>query len=67
MFVNALEADLKVKDIFVIFYYDIFDFKSSELSKMNVNIHFLLKDIINYIEDEKIFSDLKFQILKNFF
>ena len=33
-FVNALrEAGLKVKDIFVIFYYDIFDFNLSELSK----------------------------------
>ena len=69
MFVNALrEADLKVKDIFVIFYYDIFDFKSSELSKMNVNIHSLCtwKDIINYIEDENIFSDLEISNLKEF-
>ena len=68
-FVNALrEAGLKVKDIFVIFYYDIFDFNSSELSKMNVNIHSLCtwKDIINYIETEKIYKDSEIADLKEF-
>ncbi len=69
IFVNALrEARLKVKDIFVIFYYDIFDFASSELSKLNVNIHSLCtwNDIINYIESEKIFSDSEVLSLKEF-
>ena len=68
-FVNALrEAGLKVKDIFVIFYYDIFDFNSSELSKMNVNIHSLCtwKDIINYIQSEKILKDSEIENLKDF-
>ena len=68
-FVNALrEAGLKVKDIFVIFYYDIFDFNLSELSKMNVNIHSLCtwKDIINYIETEKIYKDSEIADLKEF-
>ena len=68
-FVNALrEAGLKVKDIFVIFYYDIFDFNLSELSKMNVKIHSLCtwKDIINYIETEKIYKDSEIADLKEF-
>ena len=69
IFVNALRnAGLKVQDIFVIFYYDIFDFKSSELSKLNVKIHSLCtwKDIINYIENEKIFSKSQISNLKEF-
>ena len=69
IFVNALRnAGLKVQDIFVIFYYDIFDFKSSELSKLNIKIHSLCtwKDIINYIENEKIFSKSEISNLKEF-
>ena len=39
-----------------------------EREKMNVNIHSLCtwKDIINYIEDENIFSDLEISNLKEF-
>ena len=69
IFVNALRnAGLKVQDIFVIFYYDIFDFKSSELSKLNIKIHSLCtwKDIINYIKNEKIFSKSEISNLKEF-
>ena len=69
IFVNALRnVGLKVQDIFVIFYYDIFDFKSSELSKLNIKIHSLCtwKDIINYIENEKIFSKSEISNLKEF-
>jgi orotate phosphoribosyltransferase len=69
IFVNALRnVGLKVQDIFVIFYYDIFDFKSSELSKLNIKIHSLCtwKDIINYIENEKIFSKSQISNLKEF-
>ncbi len=69
IFVNALrEAGLKVKDIFVIFYYDIFDFASSELSKLDVKIHSLCtwNDIINYIESEKIFKNSEILNLKEF-
>ena len=69
IFVNALRnVGLKVQDIFVIFYYDIFDFKSSELSKLNIKIHSLCtwKDIINYIENEKIFSKSEVSNLKEF-
>jgi len=69
IFINALrEAGLKVNDIFVIFYYDIFDFQLSELSKMNVKIHSLCtwKDIINYIEYEKIYKEADILNLKEF-
>ena len=39
IFVEAMrKAGLVVKDIFVIFYYDIFNFEESALSKLNVNI-----------------------------
>ena len=69
IFVNALrKAGLKVQDIFVIFYYDIFNFKSSDLSKLNVKIHSLCtwKDIIKYIENEKFFSKSEISNLKEF-
>ena len=67
--INAMrEAGLKVKDIFVIFYYDIFNFNESELFKLNVNMHSLCtwKDVINYIESEKIYSEDKVSNLKEF-
>ena len=69
IFINAMrEAGLKVKDIFVIFYYDIFNFKESELFKLNVNMHSLCtwKDIINYIESDKIYSEDEISNLKEF-
>ena len=62
------KAGLKVKDIFVIFYYDIFDFKDSDLAKLNVNIHSLCtwKDIIKSIETKKIFDQKNIETLKFF-
>ena len=56
IFVEAMrKAGLTVKDIFVIFYYDIFNFESSVLSKLNVKIHSLCtwKDIISVIRKKK--------------
>ena len=69
IFINAMrEAGLKVKDIFVIFYYDIFNFKESKLYELNVNMHSLCtwKDVINYIESEKIYSRGEISNLKEF-
>tara|TARA_Y100000590_G_C15581402_1_gene962460 strand:+ start:439 stop:1074 length:636 start_codon:yes stop_codon:yes gene_type:complete len=69
LFVEAMrKAGLKVKDIFVIFYYDIFDFKDSDLAKLNVNIHSLCtwKDIIKSIETKKIFDQKNIETLKFF-
>ena len=69
LFVEAMrKAGLKVKDIFVIFYYDIFNFKESELFKLNVNMHSLCtwKDVIDYIESEQIYSENEISNLKEF-
>ena len=68
-FVNAIrEAGLIVKDIFVIFYYDIFDFQKSDLSKLNVNIHTLCtwKNIVTYLEKNNIYTDSEINSLKEF-
>ena len=59
IFLEALQkAKLKVSDIFVIFYYDIFDFKKSALNSFNIKIHSLCtwKDIIQVIKQNKIYS-----------
>ena len=59
IFVRAMrEAGLVVKDIFVIFYYDIFNFEESALAELNVNIHSLCtwKDIISILEKRNTFS-----------
>ena len=56
IFVEAMRrAGLTVKDIFVIFYYDIFNFENSILAKLDVKIHSLCtwKDIISVIEKKK--------------
>ena len=68
-FVNAIrDAGLIVKDIFVIFYYDIFNFKKSELFKLNVKIHSLCtwKDIVDYIEKNNIYNEADIMSLKKF-
>ena len=68
-FVNAIrEAGLIVKDIFVIFYYDIFDFEKSELSKLNVQIHSLCtwQNIVTYLEKNNLYSEVEIQSLKEF-
>ena len=69
LFVEAMRKEgLKVKDIFVIFYYDIFNFEESVLSKLNVNIHSLCtwKDIISVLEKRKTFSQADIENLKEF-
>ena len=69
IFVRAMrEAGLVVKDIFVIFYYDIFNFEESALAKLNVNIHALCtwKDIISVLEKRNTFSQKDIENLKEF-
>ena len=69
IFVEAMrKAGLAVKDIFVIFYYDIFNFEESVLSKLNVNIHSLCtwKDIITVMEKRNEFSQTDIDNLKEF-
>ena len=69
VFINAMrEAGLVVEDVFVIFYYDIFDFKQSPLSDLNVKMHYLCSwsDIIKIIEEKNLFSKENIENLKNF-
>ena len=68
-FVNAIrEAGLIVKDIFVIFYYDIFEYEKSDLFKLNVKIHSLCtwKDIVAYLEKNKVYNESEILSLKEF-
>ena len=69
VFVEAMrKAGLIVNDIFVIFYYDIFNLENSVLSKLNVNIHSLCtwKDIISVIEKKNSFKENDIKNLKKF-
>ena len=69
IFVEAMrEAGLTVKDIFVIFYYDVFNFETSVLGKLNVKIHSLCtwKDIISVMEKRNLFSQNDIDNLKEF-
>ena len=68
-FVNAIrEAGLVVKDIFVIFYYDIFDFEKSDLSKLDVKIHSLCTwhNVVTYLEKNSIYTETEINSLKEF-
>tara|TARA_B100000029_G_C17378075_1_gene888636 strand:- start:170 stop:811 length:642 start_codon:yes stop_codon:yes gene_type:complete len=69
VFINAMrEAGLIVEDVFVIFYYDIFDFKKSPLSDLNVKMHYLCSwsNIIKIIEEKNLFTTENIDNLKNF-
>ena len=69
VFVEAMrKAGLIVNDIFVIFYYDIFNLENSVLSKLNVNIHSLCtwKDILSVIEKKNIYKENDINNLKKF-
>ena len=69
VFVEAMrKAGLIVNDIFVIFYYDIFNLENSVLSKLNVNIHSLCtwKDIISVIEKKNSYKENDVKNLKKF-
>ena len=69
VFVEAMrKAGLIVNDIFVIFYYDIFNLENSVLSKLNVNIHSLCtwKDIISVIEKKNSYKEIDINNLKKF-
>ena len=69
IFIKALrEANIQVSDIFVVFYYDIFNINKSPLGSLNVKIHSLCtwKNIISVLTEKKLFSDEKIQNLTNF-
>ena len=69
IFVKALrEANIQVSDIFVVFYYDIFNIANSPLGSLNVKIHSLCtwENIISVLLKNNIFSKEEIQNLKNF-
>ena len=69
IFLEALKkGNLIVTDIFVIFYYDIFDIKKSPLGSLDVKIHSLCtwKNIIDVIKKKKLYSLDKIQDLEDF-
>ena len=67
--INAMrKSKLKVSDIFVIFYYDIFDLEKTPLALLDVKIHYLCtwKNIFNVIIKNNILSSEKLESLKFF-
>lgn len=69
IFLEALQnANLEISDIFVIFYYDIFDIKKTSLRSFNVNIHSLCtwKNIIEVMKQEKLYSHNHIKNLEDF-
>ena len=69
IFVEALRnSGLEVSDIFVVFYYDIFDINKTPLGDMDIKIHSLCtwKNVINVISDKKLFSEKEINNLKIF-
>ena len=69
IFVEALRnSGLVVSDIFVVFYYDIFDINKTPLGDMDIKIHSLCtwKNVINVISDKKLFSEQEINNLKIF-
>lgn len=69
IFIEALrKAGLKVTDIFVIFYYDIFDINKSPIKSLDVKIHSLCtwRNIIEIVKLKKLYSEEKIQDLEFF-
>ena len=59
IFIEALRKfNIKVSDIFVIFYYDIFDLSKTPLATLDVKIHYLCtwKNIIDILKKNEILS-----------
>ena len=69
IFLNALiNAKLKISDVFVIFYYDIFNIKNTPLGSFDVKIHSLCtwEHIIKILKQKKIFSSENIKNLEIF-
>lgn len=69
IFLEALKkANLFVSDIFVIFYYDIFDIAKTPLGLLDIKIHSLCtwKNIIEVIKKNKLFSNQEIKNLEDF-
>tara|TARA_Y100000590_G_scaffold423676_1_gene529814 strand:+ start:1185 stop:1835 length:651 start_codon:yes stop_codon:yes gene_type:complete len=69
IFVEAMrKLNIKVSDILVIFYYNIFDISKTPLSNLNIKIHYLCswKNIINILDQNKILQEKEIEELKIF-
>ena len=69
VFIEVLRKfHINVSDIFVIFYYDIFNLSKTPLATLNVNMHYLCtwKNIINIVQKNKILSVNEINNLKYF-
>ena len=69
VFVKAMrKSHLKVSDVFVIFYYNIFDIAHTPLSSLNITIHSLCswRNIINVLTKKEIISKKDINNLKKF-
>ena len=69
IFLEALKkANLNFSDIFVIFFYDIFDIKNSPLNLYDVKMHSLCtwKNIIEVIKYKKLYSNDRIKNLEKF-
>ena len=69
IFIEAMrKSKLNVDDIFVIFYYNIFDFLKTPLASLNVKIHYLCtwKNIVNILRKNKVFSTKNIENLLSF-
>ena len=69
VFIKALKnVNLIISDIFVVFYYDIFDIKKSPLGSLDVKIHSLCtwKNVINIIKQKNLYSHQEIANLQNF-
>ena len=69
VFIEVLRKfNINVSDIFVIFYYDIFNLPKTPLATLNVNMHYLCtwKNIINIVQKNKILSVNEINNLKYF-
>ena len=69
IFIEALRKyNINVSDIFVIFYYDIFDISKTPLATLDVKMHYLCtwKNIIDIVQKSKIISNNEIENLKFF-
>ena len=58
--------NIKISDIFVIFYYDIFDFSKTFLATLDIKMHYLCtwKNIIDIVQKNEILSNNEIENLK---
>ena len=66
-FIKAMRKfNIKISDIFVIFYYDIFDILKTPLAALDIKMHYLCtwKNIINIVQKNEILSKNEIENLK---